>query len=240
MIVSRKYEFIYLKTLKTAGTSVELAISPYCGAEDILAPINPYFEIERAKKGMVARNFSRDPSLEAQLQEAADKKAGKIIKALIAKNAMTGGCTSHMTAQKVKAWVGEGFWNSAFKFATIRHPYEAAVSLAYFRHRGSMDDLQGLTSHLDKIIEDGEFLLSKILLLDGKLAADHYIRFDHFEEDLRSVTKRLAMPDLGILPRARDHQQPNRGQAAQFLSPDQKRRIQKSAALEFDQFGWEP
>jgi hypothetical protein len=44
MIVSHKYRFIFIKTLKTAGTSIEVFLSQYCGPDDILTPIFPHVE----------------------------------------------------------------------------------------------------------------------------------------------------------------------------------------------------
>ena len=39
MILSHKHRFISLKTQKTGGTSVELALRELCGTEDIVAPL---------------------------------------------------------------------------------------------------------------------------------------------------------------------------------------------------------
>ena len=39
MIVSHKHKFIFLKTKKTAGTSIELALTKLCGDDDIITPL---------------------------------------------------------------------------------------------------------------------------------------------------------------------------------------------------------
>ena len=49
-IVSHRYKFIFVKTRKTAGTSIELYLSGLCGARDRLTPLVP------AETGHQARN----------------------------------------------------------------------------------------------------------------------------------------------------------------------------------------
>lgn len=44
MIISHRYRFIFVKTIKTAGTSIEVYLSPHCGGQDILTPVQPPVE----------------------------------------------------------------------------------------------------------------------------------------------------------------------------------------------------
>ncbi|MEJ8569496.1 hypothetical protein [Elongatibacter sediminis] len=53
MIISHTYRFIFVKTIKTAGTSIEAYLSPHCGDQDVFTPLNP------PVSGHQPRNFGR-------------------------------------------------------------------------------------------------------------------------------------------------------------------------------------
>jgi hypothetical protein len=59
MIISHRHHFILVKTRKTAGSSVELALSPYLGAGDLATPLRPEEEhMRHVEAGVrVARPF---------------------------------------------------------------------------------------------------------------------------------------------------------------------------------------
>ena len=50
MIISHEHKFIFLKTKKTAGTSIELALSQLCGPDDVIPPITDSDEALRAAR----------------------------------------------------------------------------------------------------------------------------------------------------------------------------------------------
>ena len=50
MIISHNNKFIFIKTFKVSGTSMEIALSNYLGKQDIITPINLEEEILRYKK----------------------------------------------------------------------------------------------------------------------------------------------------------------------------------------------
>ena len=51
MILSVRHKFIFIKGMKVAGTSVEMALAPLCGPDDIVTPISPIDEMERLGRG---------------------------------------------------------------------------------------------------------------------------------------------------------------------------------------------
>ena len=62
MIASHRHRFIFLKTRKTAGTSVEIALSKVCGPDDIITEISPEDEaLRRAAGGVAPQNFESPP-----------------------------------------------------------------------------------------------------------------------------------------------------------------------------------
>lgn len=52
MIISHRHRFIFIKTMKTAGTSLEVFLSQLCGEDDIVTPFG------RAEPGHRPRNFA--------------------------------------------------------------------------------------------------------------------------------------------------------------------------------------
>ena len=106
MLVSHRYKFIYTKTVKTAGTSVESFFEPYCMKED---------------------EWSLSHSRNEYISEAGIiGYRGKDI---------PDNCTwyNHMPAVKIKTLLGDDIWNSYFKFCVIRNPFSKAVSHYYFQ-----------------------------------------------------------------------------------------------------------
>src|SRR6267142_1926583 len=55
MIISHQHKFIFIKTQKTAGTSIEVFLSQQCGPGDIVTPIIPRVEGHQSRnyKGFV-------------------------------------------------------------------------------------------------------------------------------------------------------------------------------------------
>ena len=61
MIISHKYRFIFIKLRKTAGTSLEIALSGICGKDDIITPISAEDEEIRREPGFrSAQNYIAD------------------------------------------------------------------------------------------------------------------------------------------------------------------------------------
>lgn len=183
MIVSHKHRFIYIKTLKTAGTSLEIALSKFCGPHDVITQIDSGDEATRAAiSPRGAQNFR--PRLahlvrDLRLSVRSDRGVVKFF--------------NHMPATMVRERVSADVWHSYFKFTTARHPLDLAFSLFYWRRKSepSLRDmgafLRRYGSHLyrnTEIVSENEMFL-----------LDDFVRYEHFEEDLTRIGKRISLPE---------------------------------------------
>lgn len=110
MIISWEHNFVFVKPLKTGGTSVEAALSRICGPQDVLTPWFPYWETHRA--GYKPFNYRTvvDCSQETGEHWGLDK-----IESVIRKR-------------------NPDFWNSSRKVTLIRNPFAVVVSNYYFKY----------------------------------------------------------------------------------------------------------
>ena len=58
MILSHAHRFIYIKTYKTASTSIEAALSAICGPDDVITPARE--DLMQARPGRRAQNYRLD------------------------------------------------------------------------------------------------------------------------------------------------------------------------------------
>ena len=189
--------------------------------------------------GAGPRNFSTNPDLERRLHDAVSSADKAAIRAVSAENRREGGCTGHMKAAAVKALVPDGFWQQAFKFRSERHPYEKAVSMAFFSYRGPRNDKAAFNQHLDEVVRNpGAYRSWNIYTIAGKPVVDAWVLHGSLERDFASVLDRLGLSIPNELPRARSKQRVDRTPATEILTTAHKTIVQEACASEFQLFDW--
>jgi hypothetical protein len=127
MIISHKYKFIFIKTKKTAGTSIEIALSKYCGSEDIISTLGPDIESEKIRQELGYRgpqNY-RIP--------LAKYKPYDLLRLARYRQPMQ--FNSHAGANYISKYIDRDIWDSYFKFCFERNPWEKVISLYHFMNR---------------------------------------------------------------------------------------------------------
>ena len=188
MIISHKHKFIFIKTAKTAGTSVEIALSRFCGPDDIITPISAEDEPKRAAAGgRGAQNY---------LAPLSDYRFGDVLY-LLRSARRKKRFYNHISATEVVAAVGEDIWNSYFKFCIERNPWDKIVSAYYWKH--SDEPRPTMT----EFIESGYPAKMKqrgfgLYTIDGRIAVDHFVRFESLSDDMEVVRQRLTYLNFSI------------------------------------------
>ncbi len=186
MIVSHKYRFIFVKTLKTAGTSVEVFLSDVCGEEDIVTPVYP---VERSH---VARNYNGLWNPVYDLIESGGRGFRKTVADLMARKKFY----NHIPAKLLRHRVPSTVWNSYFKFCIERNPWDKTLS-----HFHMIRERAGGTLTFDEYLGSGKFCFNYPIYLDnqGDLLVDRVVRYESLNEDLSEVFSNLGVPYDGTL-----------------------------------------
>lgn len=129
MIISHKYKFIFIKCGKVAGTSLEMALRPHLGADDIVTPVaedvkngSSSNELKLTERPVLTgpRNYRNNNDYDRRLAEAGAR----------------GIFYEHAWAYEVKGQVSSEIWNSYYKFAIERDPRDKSLSVYYHNKNG--------------------------------------------------------------------------------------------------------
>jgi hypothetical protein len=242
MIVSYHHNFIFVKTRKTAGTSMEIALASHAGENDVVTTLTRQDEFLRADMypGALPRNFLNDPSLEdsyIRAIHARDREAADAIAAEF-KDSKMRRFHNHISATRARGELDGKFWDAAFKFTIERDPYEKAVSLAWFRTR--FDD-RPFPEILDQAVASHGYRNFQRYTVDGEVAVDFIIRYERLEQDIQHVERTLGGLDIfARMPGAKNGYRQDRRPAREVLSDRQKAIVQKRCREEFELMGYKP
>ena len=194
-IISHKYKFIFLKPQKVASTSVQQSLAKFCGDNDIISSLRHHpEEINYGRNNMVSTKCSSCNTVN------------------------TGVFYPHMPVNIVLNNLRKGYgdldalniWTNYTKITIIRNPWDAAVS-SYCWNSGKKtfihpDQIRKFKHSFYKTIrsfcgtnipyyfyttrESADFAGRKL----GSNVADFYIRFEHIQDDVDFIYKKLGMP----------------------------------------------
>jgi hypothetical protein len=239
MIVSFLHKYIFIKTKKTAGTTIEWVLAQSCGPEDISTAVAP------ARR---RRNKSTAPALAdlaewegatavRGLAQIRDKQQKQHLKAKLRAN---GDFHNHITAKQLRDLLPDEFWRSAFKFTAERHPYEKAVSLAYFQFNQEDRHIDSFDRLLDEVVRNGGYSGFNRWSIDGEPAVDDFIRQENLKADLARIGERLGIAIPGELPQLKGSARKDRRPAREILTQEQKRIVYEHCRREFEILGYSP
>jgi hypothetical protein len=217
VLVSHRFRFIYTKTIKTAGTSVESYFERFCMPEGEWTPAH-YRPEYVSSAGIIGFRG-----------EGAPRRAGST-------------WWNHMPALAIKDLLGDDAWKAYFKFCVIRNPFEKAVSAFFFFNRGkASEDLSGpaqfeawTETRRSLPIDRNKYLINR------RTCMDDFIRVESLPVDMQRVCERLGVPwEPDRLPRIKAEFRPAWATVRHMYTPRSRERVARAYAFELRTFGYE-
>jgi len=229
MIISHKYRYIFLKTTKTAGTSIEIALSKFSGPDDITTPINPEDEKIREELG-----YQGPMNYLAPLWGYGFKD----FVLLLLRGRRKRWFYNHITASEIRARVGQQLWDSYFKFCVERNPWDRVVSLYYWQNR--TEPRLPFSAFIES---DAPLGLKRkgfeLYTIDGCVAVDKVCRFENLTEELETVRIKKGIPEKLDLPHAKSQFRKDKQSYRDIYGEMEKAKIAELFSDEIKLFGYE-
>jgi len=162
MIISHKYKFVFLKAAKAAGTSVEAALYPLLGPDDV---------VSTHKK---SAGWKDEESYDIRRMNC-----GEDVK-------------EHSGREAVLRVAGLEVWQTYFKFAVVRNPWDMVVSNYWWSK-----------ALYPKLVDTFKVFVMFMPLVDNRWlyfgddcqpTLDYYIRFERLQEGFDEVCDKVGMP----------------------------------------------
>lgn len=186
VLISRAHRFIFIKTVKTAGTSVEAFLEPYCCPPG--HKVQHWTPTLTSVYGVVGRRWPQNDREDF-------------------------GYYNHMPAAEIRERFAE--FDSYTRITVVRDPYDRAVSYFHYAHEtwrpaggipleqaielftaGKIERLQALfVQFLEQGLPDDQHLLT----IGGVLAVHRWIRYESLVGDLEKLVVDLSLPMEGTV-----------------------------------------
>ncbi len=197
MIVSHKHRFIFIKTRKTAGTSIEVALSRIAGDDAIVTPLAPPEPLHEP------RNYSGSWRQTLRWVRANPRGSGHSLLQLARDARVDRHCDfyNHMPAWLIRAQIGHDVWEEYFKFCFERNPWDKVASLYFWLARDCRDlpPFEEWLFSAPDVVSDWP-----LYSLDQECAVNAVGQYEKLNADLKSFLERVAAPINGVvLPQAK-------------------------------------
>lgn len=184
MIISHSRQFVFIKSAKTAGTSLEAALSNYCSGNDVVTPLGDY-EFNRDETGRwVHRAMNAD------------------------------GFEQHEWGVTIRNRIGSALWNEYFKFSIARNPWDRVLSLFAWKARNddrldperraeSQGGASGAPSpafraRFAEFVKGPWQTNDRFYVIDGACCVDFVIRYEALADGTAQLCKRLGIPPIEL------------------------------------------
>lgn len=231
MIISHTHKFIFIKSFKTAGTSIEATLSNYCSGEDIVTPINDYRHNRNEKGEFIHKAMNASEFVKLNLDNL-----------------------QHVEALVIKNHVSPEVWNNYFKFSIARNPWDRVISYFFWERRNDpalkprkrfynylgipFNELDQAKKLFSDFVKHGKWPSNdKFYVIDNNLCVDFVIRYENLSEGFDNVCKKLKLP-TDSLPKLKGGIRQKRYHYSDYYDDESKEIVEKQHQNDLRLFGY--
>ncbi|MBG6203559.1 hypothetical protein IWQ48_004719 [Labrenzia sp. EL_13] len=233
MICSHKHRFIFIKTKKTASTTLEIGLAKLTGPEDIVTPI--YSDGSKIKEGSIERPGQ---NYRLKLSEHGLRDYFSLVYNRHAKQKFG----NHDSASRVRSLLGQELWDEYFTFTVVRNPFDQVVSMYFWdnRHKSAQERPSVFEWMVEKPWQINQTW--QLCSSDGSWLLDDYIRLEDLEEDTTRICQRLGLSEdaVGLIigQSMKTSQRPRSAKYQELLDERSKALIETLCHNEIEKFGY--
>ncbi|HVZ90114.1 MAG TPA: sulfotransferase family 2 domain-containing protein [Rhizomicrobium sp.] len=221
MIISLKYNYIYIRTRKTGSSTIESILKESLGPDDLFIREDLQVIAPIAKPGV---DIPKNENLVTHItvSEIRDLIRDDVWDRLF-----------KFTSERHP-------YEKCVSYAYFKNRARGK----HLKKRGDRELLEkherrDFATYLNRVVNDGEYASFKYYSIDGRSVAQDYIRLETMEEDIRRVGARVGFPVPEILPRKRQTERDDPRPARELLSPEQRDIVYEKCRPEFELHGYE-
>ena len=187
VLVCHSKEFVFLKTRKTAGTTVEMVLEPLCAPPGHVVKEQTPARLSRYGIIGTRRIPQRRPMWLYRHSNF---------------------WRNHMGAEKTRTALGPEKFDRYTKISAVREPFSRSVSQFRWRLQEAGRDASSMEFSEQRaafrdFVAGGDWPDDReIVHVGGRYVIDHAVRFEHLAEDLKALIERLG---LGLSAEAIPH-----------------------------------
>lgn len=230
MILSHNHKFIFIKTKRTAGTSLEIALSKYCRENDIITPILP--DDEKIRKILEYRG---PQNYEIPYFHYSLKDWGR----LFLKGRRPRGFFNHISARMIQERLKPQVWKNYFKFCFERNPWDKMISWYYWENQRQPRPSISEFLETDRAYQVGGPGGIDLYMIDDQIAVDKIYLFEDLSSALHDLIDQLGFSDGLKLPWAKTKSRKDNRHYREILSDDDRDKITHAFYKEIELFNYQ-
>ncbi len=239
MIISHLNRFIFIKTRKTAGSSLEIGLSRVCGSEDVITPLSAERgeEVLRREEGGIGPINHR--------KRVREHRGFKEWKRLLLKGRRAE-YGEHSTAAEIRRYVGDAVWSGYYRFSVERNPWDRALSRYWWqKHRWEekgRENFPSLSEYLAWLERHKPHWISNWghYAIGDTIAVDRVLRYENLADELESLRTELGIDGDISLPaqRAKGGLRREKRHYSEVLSAADRALVERLCRREIAAFGY--